>query len=371
MASKLQLARGSLVGKQNNTPLIPSELFWVARTSDENNANNEFSKWDEGTLYIGRPSINLARENEKPVPIAGARNYFSLVNRGFLNAETSIQDFILLLIIENGGDGNINKNGNIIDHSKIKYKRINSSGGYADDVYFTQNGKEDGEKWVDFDATNVQDALLELNWEKLQYIGTIGTNSQIPAKPIIGGLYLIVADQLSFNVGKVGQEFSPDKGDFVYWRQPVNTDITTGIWVQIPSGYTNADEIDYYDHDDNIDIFINGLFNTFKSSHINQFKNASGNVRNMLDFLMAHKAQLDEQGKIPLSQLHDTVLGALQFRGTWNPLMAGIPIQDAIRTVDGKQYVKPDYINFVNKLPGFIKMLITVTIMLLKFKKTF
>lgn len=384
MASKLQLARGSLVGKQNNTPLIPSELFWVARTSDENNANNEFSKWDEGTLYIGRPSINLARENEKPVPIAGARNYFSLVNRGFLNAETSIQDFIfnhamvgdfyiwlqdapagtfhnvddfrkddLLLIIENGGDGNINKNGNIIDHSKIKYKRINSSGGYADDVYFTQNGKEDGEKWVDFDATNVQDALLELNWEKLQYIGTIGTNSQIPAKPIIGGLYLIVADQLSFNVGKVGQEFSPDKGDFVYWKQPVNTDITTGIWVQIPSGYTNADEIDYYDHDDNIDIFINGLFNTFKSSHINQFKNASGNVRNMLDFLMAHKAQLDEQGKIPLSQLHDTVLGALQFRGTWNPLMAGIPIQDAIKTVDGKQYVKPDYINFVNKLPGF------------------
>ena len=176
MASKLQLARGSLVGKQNNTPLIPSELFWVARTSDENNANNEFSKWDEGTLYIGRPSINLARENEKPVPIAGARNYFSLVNRGFLNAETSIQDFIfnhamvgdfyiwlqdapagtfhnvddfrkddLLLIIENGGDGNINKNGNIIDHSKIKYKRINSSGGYADDVYFTKNGKEDGE----------------------------------------------------------------------------------------------------------------------------------------------------------------------------------------------------------------------------------
>lgn len=385
MASKIQLARGSLKGKQkSDLPLLPSEMFWVARTSDENNVNEEYSKWDEGTLYVGRPSVNLDRPNESPVPIAGARTYFSVVNRGYLSTSTSIQDSVfqhamvgdlyiwsqdatagtfhnvddfrkddLLLVLENGGDSNIDSKGFIIDQSLIKYKRINSSGGYADDVYFTQNGKEDGDRWVGFDATNVQDALLELNWEKLQYKGTIGTNSQIPSVPVIGGVYLVTADQLSFNVGQTGA-FSPDKGDFVYWKQTANTDITTGTWIQIPSGYTNADEIDYYDHDDSIDVFINDLFTTFNSEHISQFKSASGNVRTMLDFLMAHKAQLDEQGKIPLSQLHDTVLGTLQFRGTWNPLVPAVSVEDMIDTVDCIMYVKDEYQDsIVNKLPGF------------------
>ena len=385
MASKLQLARGSLKGKQNsNLPLLPSEMFWVARTSDENNANSEFTKWDEGTLYVGRPSVNLDRPSEKPIPIAGARTYFSVVNRGYLSTETSIQDSIfqhalvgdlyiwtqdatagvfhnvddfrkddLLLILDNGGDDNINSSGIIIDQSLIKYKRINASGGYADDVYFTQNGKEDGDHWTGFDATNVQDALLELNYEKGQYCGTIGTNAQIPAVPVIGGIYLVTADQLSFNSDK-DDAFSPDKGDFVYWKQTTNIDITTGTWVQIPSGYTNANEIDYYDHDDDIDVFVNDLFTTFNSDHVEKFKSASKNVHTMLDFLMAQKAQLDEQGKIPLSQLHDTVLGSLQFRGTWNPLIPDISVEDMLNTVDGKQSVKDEYAGtIVNTLPGF------------------
>lgn len=385
MASKLQLARGSLKGKQNSSlPLLPSEMFWVARTSDENNANSEFTKWDEGTLYVGRPSVNLDRPSEKPIPIAGARTYFSVVNRGYLSEETSIQSSVfqhalvgdlyiwtqdatsgtfhnvddfrkddLLLILDNGGGDNINSSGVIIDQSLIKYRRINASGGYADDVYFTQNGKEDGDHWIGFDATNVQDALLELNYEKGQYCGTIGSNAQIPAVPVVGGIYLVTADQLSFNSDK-DDAFSPDKGDFVYWKQTVNTDISTGTWVQIPSGYTNADEIDYYDHDDDLDVFVNNLYTSFKSDHIEAFKKSSGNVRDMLDFLMAQKAQLDEQGKIPLSQLHDTVLGSLQFRGTWNPLVSDVSVEDMIDTEDGKQSVKSEYVNtIVNKLPGF------------------
>lgn len=47
MASKIQLARGSLKGKQTTKKLLPSEMFWVARTSDPNNKNDEFTKWDE------------------------------------------------------------------------------------------------------------------------------------------------------------------------------------------------------------------------------------------------------------------------------------------------------------------------------------
>ncbi len=385
MAAKIQVARGDLTGKQKEKPLVPAELFWQARTSDNNNKNDEYSKWDEGTLFVGRPSLNIKKVNEKPIPIAGARTYFSVVHRGSLTTQSSIADSLfkhamvgdlyiwdndategyfhnvddfrkddLLLILDIGEDNVSPDTGEIYNQSLIKYKRINSSGGYADDVYFTQNGKEDGEPWVDFEATNVQDALLELNWEKLEYAGTIGTNAQIPVFPRvkIGGLYLVTADQLVFNNGKT-TEFSPDKGDFVYWRQPKNTDPESGEWAQIPSGYTNADEIDYYDHDDDKDYFISQLFSTFTDEHKEMFKVSSDNVRDMLDFLMGNKAQLDEQGKIPLSQLHDTVLGSMQFRGVWNPLAVGIDVATDFDTIDGKQYVKETRVDdIINPLPA-------------------
>lgn len=383
MAAKIQVARGDITGKQSTTKLVPAELFWQARTSDSDNKNDEYTKWDEGTLYVGRPSLNLNKAEEKPIPIAGGRSYFAVVNRGYLSNETSIQDTLfeharvgdmyiwsndaksglfhnsddfrkddLLLILDIGGDANISTvSGKIYDQSLIKYKRINSSGGYADDVYFTQDGKEDGQKWTDFDSTNVQDALLELNYQKLQYIGTIGTASQIPVKPIIGGLYLITADQLTFNSNN--DTFTPDKGDFVYWKQPNSESFSSGKWVQIPSGYSNADEIDYYDYDDDKDLFISNLYTTFTEDHISGFKKSSDNVKQMLDFLMAQKAQLDEQGKIPLSQLHDTVLGALQFRGVWNPLKDDVVISTDLKSIDGKMYVLDDKVDtIVNPLPG-------------------
>ena len=384
MAAKIQVARGDLAGKQSEKPLVPAELFWQARTSDDNNKDDSYTKWDEGTLYIGRPSLNMKKTAEKPIPIAGARTYFSVVSRGFLSEETSIVDPIfkhacvgdlyifsndakegqfhnvddfrkddLLLILDIGENNKSPHTGEIINQSLIKYKRINASGGYADDVYFTQNGMEDGDKWYGFDATNVQDALLELNAEKIEYCGQIGSNAQIPVYPkvLINGLYLVTVDQLTFNAGDPEKEFSPDKGDFVIWRQPVNTDPTSGYWIQVPSGYTNADEIDYYDHDDDIDLYISRLFTTFNEDHKTHFKESSGTVRDMLDFLMAEKAQLDEQGKIPLSQLHDTVLGALQFRGVWNPLVNDVKLEECIDTIDGKQYVKEGKESIINPLP--------------------
>ena len=379
MPSITQLARGSLKGKQSTSKLLPSELFWVARTSDPNK-NDEFIEWNEGTLYVGQPSLNLDKPNEAPIPIAGARSYFSVVPRGNLSSEASIEDSIfqhamigdlyvwdndakdgyfhnvddfrkddLLLIISNGGNDNINDDGTIIKKSLIKYVRINSSGGYSSNVYFTQDGKEDGTPWVDFDATNVQDALLELNGKKLTYKGEITYNSQIPAKPTIGGLYLIKSDQLVFNSGKEN-EFRPDKGDFVYWYQSINTDIESGTWVQITSGYTNADEIDYYDNS-SVDSFITGLHSTFSQNHKDLFISSSKNVFTALNFLMGQKAQLDEQGKIPLSQLHDTVLGSLQFRGVWNPLNKVVNIATDLNTVDGKQ--TPKDTSIINPLPGW------------------
>lgn len=389
MASKIQFAAGSLSGKQGTTtPLIPGEPFWLARTSDSDNKNSNFTRWDEGTLYIGRPSINISKTGESPVPIAGARSYLAAVYRGELTTQTDItadifiharvgdyyvfkndaasgtfkttDDFRkddILLIYDIGTDNITDTTGEITDMTKICYKRLNLSGGYADDVYFTQNGHEDGTKWTDFVATNVQDALLELNYEKLTYIGEIGSTAQIPSVPTIGGVWLVTADDITFNTGNANAStFICDKGDFVYWKQAKNTDASTAYWVQIPSGYTNADEIDYYDKDrvDNGQraTFITSLHSTFDETHKTNFTNASSNVHSMMDFLMANKAELDEQGKVPLSQLHDTVLGALQFRGMWNPLNAEVDVTNTaqITTVDGKMTAATE---LYNALPGF------------------
>lgn len=384
MASKLQLTRGDLTGKQESTSkLIPAELFWQARTSDSDNKDDRFSKWDEGTLFIGRPSLNLDKTEEKPIPIAGARSYISLVHRGFLSDETSIQaatfkhaqvgdlytfsndaksglfknsdDFRkddLLLILDIGDDNVDATTGEIKDQALIRYKRINASGGYADDVYFHNNG----ENWPGFDANNVQDALLELNYQKVQYEGTIGKASQIPVTPVIGGVYLVTADLLTFNTGNDNaKEFSPDKGDFVYWKQTSATEPGTGYWVQIPSGYTNANEIDYYtsDRQDERELFISSLFTTFTDSHKELFAKSSDNVESMLSFLMAQKAQLDEQGKIPLSQLHDTVLGAIQFKGTWSPLKDGVNVDNDLDVNDGTMTIKKGKEDLVNPLPSY------------------
>lgn len=385
MASKLQITRGDLKGKQSSKQkLLPAELFWQARTSDSDNKDDRFIRWDEGTLYIGRPSLNLDKTDEKAIPIAGARSYLALSHKGFLSEETSIQNKIfshsrvgdlytfetdaksglfknsddfrkddMLLVLDIGGDANIDSvTGEIIDQSLIKYKRINASGGYAKNVYF-KNGESN---WSGFDADNVQDALLELNHQKAQYEGVISKSSQIPVSPTIGGVYLVSARNLQFNIGSAhGEEFTAKKGDFVFWEQSSATEPESGYWVQIPSGYTEAQDIDYLpdDRDEDRKLFLSSLFSTFSTTHKDSFVKSSSNVESMLSFLMAQKAQLDEQGKIPLSQLHDTVLGALQFKGTWNPLKDNVSVDNDLDFYDGKMSIKAGKESLVNPLPAY------------------
>lgn len=386
MAAKIQFARGYLPAK-NEKGMIEGEPFWVARTSDSTTANSEYTKWDEGTLYIGRPSLNS--KTESPIAIGGVRSQMAAVYRGELSTESAITDDIFkharkgdfyifstdaingtfhstndfrkddILLITSIGDGESNINsstGLIIDQTLIQYQRVNASGGYADDVYFKKDATNNFDQ---FDADNAQDALLELQYEKLQYAGTIGSTADIPTTPTIGGLYLLTADDISFQGASVA--FTCDKGDFVYWYQSfVQGTHAQGYtkkesyWVHIPSGYTNADEIDYYDADrinnGQYATFVKSLFSTFDDTHKNLFDAAKGNVHLMLDFLMGHKAQLDEQGKIPLAQLHDTVLDSLQFKGKWNPLNVTVTAAD-YTTTDGKITVTDT--SKYNPLPGY------------------
>lgn len=356
MAVTRELARGSVEIK-NTKGWAPAELFWEARTSDPANHNEKFTKWNEGTLWLGRPSLNGESSPEKAIPIAGSRINNGLVYRGDLYEQQSIEDELFnhahegdfyifkndakagvfhetddfrkddILLIISIGDGNVNlETGNIIDHSLIQYRRVNNSGGYADDVYF----KDGQENWYQWSADNVQDALLETQVEKLEYVKEINDELQIPNPElaIVGGLYLITKDDINFNKDNAKHDtFRADKGDFVFYTADglAGRKAEDYYWHHIPSGYTDAADIDYYNKDNEaqFNTFLSDLYGTFSTKHKDAFKEKSKNVHSALDFLMANKAQLDEQGKVPLSQLHDTLIGGVQYKGTWKPIKDG------------------------------------------------
>lgn len=400
MANTSSLSRGSLK-KKIASGFAQAELFWEPRTTDIDNKSPDFNKWNEGTLWIGRPSLNGSPSAELPIPIAGGRTHNALVYRGTLSTEASILDDIfeharvgdwyvftadavagtsttkeytfhkiddfrkgdVLVIVDVGGRTNIDiDTGRILNQSLIKYYRLNNSGGYADDVYFRESVTKNFYQWQ---ANNVEGALKETQIEKLQYIRTISSAADIPATPIVGGLYLVIANDIEFNTSRGSNTFICNKGDFVYWTadtlyeddaaeyKTYNTDY---YWHLIPSGYTNADEIDYYDaekiNNGQKDVFIKSLFGTFSDYHKDLFSKNSGNVHKMLDFLMANKAQLDEQGKVPLSQLHDTVLGALQYKGNFCPLNGTIT-EDMLSVEEGTNLVTVTVEERYNPLPGF------------------
>lgn len=400
MANTNSLSRGNLKRKIESG-FAQAELFWEPRTTDTDNKSPDFDKWNEGTLWIGRPSLDGAPSSELPIPIAGARTHSALVYRGTLSTEPSILDSTfeharvgdwyvftadavagssttteytfhktddfrkddVLVITDVGGRTNIDiDTGKIIDQSQIKYYRLNNSGGYADDVYFRESVTKNFYQWQ---ADNVEGALKETQIEKLQYIKSISSAATIPTIPIVGGLYLVTADDIEFNTSRGSNIFTCDKGDFVYWTadtlyeddtveyKTYNTDY---YWHLIPSGYTNADEIDYYDADrinnGQKDVFIKSLFSTFSDYHKDLFSENSGNVHKMLDFLMGNKAQLDEQGKVPLSQLHDTVLGALQYKGNFCPLN-GVIDESVISVEEGTNLITITDEARYNPLPGY------------------
>ena len=400
MANTSSLSRGSLK-KKIESGFAQAELFWEPRTTDIDNKSPDFNKWNEGTLWIGRPSLDGSSSAELPIPIAGGRTHNALVYRGTLSTEVSILDNIfeharvgdwyvftadavagtsttkeytfhkiddfrkgdVLVIVDVGGRTNIDiDTGRIINQSLIKYYRLNNSGGYADDVYFRESVTKNFYQWQ---ANNVEGALKETQTEKLQYIRTISSAADIPATPIVGGLYLVIANDIEFNTSRGSNTFICNKGDFVYWTadtlyendaaeyKTYNTDY---YWHLIPSGYTNADEIDYYDaekiNNGQKDVFIKSLFGTFSDYHKDLFSKNSDNVHKMLDFLMANKAQLDEQGKVPLSQLHDTVLGALQYKGNFCPLNGTIT-EDMLSVEEGTNLVTVTVEERYNPLPGF------------------
>jgi hypothetical protein len=352
LASEIQVSRGSLKAKGPEN-LLRGELFWVPanKSNDSTNTYRKDSRfpYDTGTLYIGRPSLSDSNVYEAPIPIAGERAYKGMVFRGFLTDEENItderfkfvregdffifnndavggnfkdiDDFVkgdILLITNAEYDISPDLLDNVGEARNVEYLRFNGSGGWAK---YTKYSHEEHP-----DVTNVKMALDELYGTKLEYHGRIEEDysygevmtfqSTAKDKLNAGSLFLVTKDGLSFsgkNIKGEATTWISQKGDFVIWQ---NDDAE---WILIPSGYTDAEEIDFDPTEAIQQQQAVGTFTEDDNEHINSTA-ALTNVKEALNYLLSHKAMLDSNGKVPLSQLHSTVLGSMQYMGTWNPI---------------------------------------------------
>ena len=360
MASEIQVSRGSLYAKGPQN-LLRGELFWVP-SNNSNDSETAYRKdtnfpYDTGTLYIGRPSLGDSSTYESPIPIAGERAYKGMVFRGYINNEERIEDKLFKFVREGdffifGNDaagGEFKEKGFVkgdillitkadysiapdmkepgqldIGQSRgVQYLRLNGSGGESKYTKYSNDEHPN--------VTTVKMALDELYATKLEYKGTIPgdyTYSGLTTSPKdtlnAGSLFIVTQDGLNFPGKKPdGTQYSKltRKGDFVFWKNDEDG------WVVIPSGYTDSDQIDYdptiaAQQQENL-----GTFTEDQREHISSTRSLS-NVKDALDYLLSHKAMLDSNGKVPLSQLHSTVLGSMQYMGTWYPITAPEGVND-------------------------------------------
>ena len=274
MSAKIVLARGSKTNKTGG--LTYGELFWESTKSGE-----------MGTLYIGKPDGASAAD----MAIGGARAMQSLFYRGSLAGGTAFPsdaktgDFWVMTADGSVALADYKANDWLVCTGSAQFTRVNNSGGVADQISYDHTG-------TSLNATNVQDAITDLAKLKMQYAGQINLANEAGtiASPIIGGLYLIVQDGV-----EISGDSSYIKGDWAFY------DGTT--WTHIPAGFTEAVNTSF----DNTGVTLGDGSTAVTKT----------NVQTALADLYEHKADL-VAGKVPVSQLPSSVVGGLQYQGTWD-----------------------------------------------------
>lgn len=317
---EIKTSRGDIATRVAEVPLSEGELFFQIK-----NDSNQFSNlpYSEGELLIGLPSLDRSDKNYEVV--ADRRTLKALVCKGYLTDEedssdeifkhVSVGDFFIwknkatkgyfgltdkfkqgdLLVVLTANKDRMN---NTIDFS---YKRFTTGVYSAEVLDYKKNISSEALNSVD----NVRDAIDTVNKNSLHYKGTIDSSFSyiITNEREIGSLYSIIADGVVFNSGS--KQFTTMFGDLVIYQGE-----DTG-WVKISTGVKAS----------NISINLKDLiFNpTFEKSHVESLK-ATSNIQELLYYLSQNKAQINSEGKVPLSQLPDTILGSLRWQGVWNPI---------------------------------------------------
>jgi hypothetical protein len=324
----IKIARGNLATRQNTSDLQSGELFWQVQNDLGQYPNLPY---DEGSLYIGYPSLD--KSAKKAIKISDRRSLKALVFRGELNSlsdltsdifkKANIGDFYVFNEDTKTGifyQDKFNKNdilyvtnvtldpltGLVSQNEdktyKIEYRQIKVSNDADDEAYKTQVEGTNPLK----DASTVRSAIDTLSIDTLHYRGIIvsSLDSVVNNEKCIGALYCVNIKGVTFP-SKDNSTWISKRGDLALYQG------STKKWTRIPTG---SDASDIY-----VDTLSYSLNNTFDSDHKSKFASLS-DLQSAIQFLAQNKAQIDSTGKVPLAQLPDAVVGALVYKGEWNPI---------------------------------------------------
>lgn len=238
---------------------------------------------------------------------------------------------------------------------KLRYKgdfeaapgwiRINNAGGSAYDVEFDNS-------YTNLKATNVQEAIVELDRHKLAYgglkfqSGVTTTDTDVNGKKVIdtgsenftipvAELFEYVNAGYYYSVGTLASNTKViinltedasssnldsviilEEGDYL----AVTSDATTNdkaltvsdvTFKKISGGTHNSERINYQAGKRN-DTYVNSTDKAWDDKDA-----AVQNVKAALDDLFLTKADLTKNGKIPLTQLPDTLINSMEFQGSF------------------------------------------------------
>lgn len=203
--------------------------------------------------------------------------------------------------------------------------RINNGGGSADETSFDNNNTNylPG-------TTTVQEALVDIDRHKLGFGGVLDTSADglnlnnltyadIFGLPNVKAGYYYVLNK-TVKVVNGSETITFEEGDYI----AVTSDVLTNDaaltaddcnFVKIPGGTHNSEKINYTagERDDSA-----GVLYSDDDTDENAIKDSSiKTVKDGLDQLFKSKADLDHQGKVPLKQLPDTIIGAMEFQGSF------------------------------------------------------
>lgn len=331
MPAKIQINRGD-IRKRKIDDLRNGQFFWSYINEDPFNNNPQHS-YSRGQLWIKDPSSAGFTE------IADRRTLNALLFKGFIyedfkgdfiNASEKTQiDFCRCHVGDAWIFKCVNKTdfkvpffkGDILLITKAIYEDTNEENSlkssFPDKLsevdYIRIPGSEFYNEYSDLEAETLNDAILELEY-RLNYKGEISTEEEfLKASKKKGNMYILI-EPLYLDTSKLDLPFSRATtqlkvktkiGDFVYWNGKK--------WVLIPSGM-EAKDIKYEPNKEEIESVT-----TFETSHIEELE-SSQNVQEALDILNRTKAQLNSEGKVPLSQLPDFIRRALSFVGIFYPV---------------------------------------------------
>lgn len=203
--------------------------------------------------------------------------------------------------------------------------RINNGGGSANETSFDNSNTNylPG-------TTTVQEALVDIDRHKLGFGGVLDTSADglnlnnltyadIFGLPNVKAGYYYVLNK-TVKVVNGSETITFEEGDYI----AVTSDVLTNDaaltaddcnFVKIPGGTHNSEKINYTagERDDSA-----GVLYSDDDTDENAIKDSSiKTVKDGLDQLFKSKADLDHQGKVPLKQLPDTIIGAMEFQGSF------------------------------------------------------